>query len=56
MRPDEAMEWDLRRLLDHLKPRLTSEAYEPIEMLSAAINDRAVMKQLETLSACKAIL
>ena len=42
------MEWDLKRLLDHLKPRLTHEA------LSAAINDRAAMKHLETLPAWKA--
>jgi len=50
------MEWDLRRLLDHLKPRLTPEASELIEALSAAINDRAAMTHLETLPVWKAIL
>jgi hypothetical protein len=53
-RPDAMMEWDLRRLLDHLKPRLTPEANELLEALSAAINDRAAMKHLETLPAWKA--
>ena len=48
------MEWDLKRLLDHLKPRLTAEAYELLEALSAAINDRAAIKHLETLPAWKA--
>jgi len=49
-------EWDLRPLLDHLKPRLTPEAHELLEALSTAINDRAAIKHLETLPACKAIL
>jgi hypothetical protein len=55
-RPDAVMEWDLRRLLDHLKPRFTPEASELLESLSAAINDRAAMKHLETLPAWNAIL
>jgi len=55
LRPDVMEEWDLRRLLDHVKPRLTPEAYELLEALSAAINDRAAMKHLETLPAWHAI-
>ena len=55
-RRDAMQEWDLRRLLDHLKPRLAPEACELIEALSAAINDRAAMKHLETLPAWSAIL
>ena len=49
------MEWDLKRLLDHLKPRLTPEAHELLEAFSAAINDRAAIKHLEALPACKSI-
>ena len=56
LRPDAMMEWDLKRLLDHLKPRLTPEGYELIEALSAAINDRAAMTHLETLPAWRTIL
>jgi tetratricopeptide (TPR) repeat protein len=56
LRPDAMMEWDLRRLLDHLMPRLTPEASELLEALSAAINDRAAMKHLETLPAWIAFL
>jgi tetratricopeptide (TPR) repeat protein len=55
LRPDAMQEWDLRRLLDHLKPRLTPEASELLEALSAAINDRATIKNLETLPAWQAI-
>jgi tetratricopeptide (TPR) repeat protein len=55
-RPDAMMDWDLRRLLDHLKPRLTPEADGLLEALSAAINDRAAVNHLETLPAWKAIL
>jgi hypothetical protein len=50
------MEWNLKRLLDHLQPRLTPEAYELIEALSAAINDRSAIQHLEILPAWKAIL
>jgi Flp pilus assembly protein TadD len=56
LRPDAMQEWDLRRLLDHLKSRLTPEANELLEALSAAINDRAAMQYLEILSPWKAIL
>ena len=56
LRPDAFQEWDLKRLLDHLKPRLAPEAYELIEALSAAINDRSAMPHLETLHAWRAIL
>jgi Tfp pilus assembly protein PilF len=56
LRPDAMQEWDLKRLLDHLKPRLTPEACELIEALSAAINDRSAMERLETLPAWRAIL
>jgi hypothetical protein len=48
LRPGPAMEWNLRPLLDHLKPRLTPEACELLGALSAAINDRAAMQHLET--------
>jgi tetratricopeptide (TPR) repeat protein len=56
LRPDSTMEWDLRSLLDHLRPRFTPEGNELIEALSAAINDRAAIEHLETLPAWKAIL
>jgi hypothetical protein len=56
LRPDAMQEWDLKRLLEHLRLRLTPEAYELIEALSAAINDRSAMERLETLPAWRAIL
>ncbi len=55
LRPDAMQEWDLKRLLDHLKPRLKPEANELIEALSAANNDRSAMEHLETLPAWKEI-
>jgi tetratricopeptide (TPR) repeat protein len=55
LRPEPAMEWDLRPLLDHLKPRLASEARELTAALAEAIDDRAAMTHLETLAAWKAI-
>jgi hypothetical protein len=48
-RPDAFMEWDLKTLLEHLKPRLTVDAYELLEAIAAAINDRAAMDRLNTL-------
>ncbi len=56
MRPNAMQEWDLKLLLDHLKPRLMPEAHELLEALSAAMNDRAAMNHLETLPAWEAIL
>jgi hypothetical protein len=41
----------LARLLDHLKPRLTAEAFELLDTLSAAINDRATIGRSEELEA-----
>jgi tetratricopeptide (TPR) repeat protein len=54
LRPDAMQEWDLKRLLDHLKPCLIPKDYELLEALSAAINDRVAMKQ--TLPAWNVIL
>jgi tetratricopeptide (TPR) repeat protein len=56
LRPDAIEEWDLKRLLDHLQPRLTPEGYELLKALSAAINDRSAIQHLEILPAWKAIL
>jgi tetratricopeptide (TPR) repeat protein len=48
-RPEAIMEWDIKALLEHVRPRLTSDAYELLDAISAAINDRTAMDRLNLL-------
>ena len=48
-RPNAFMEWDLKVLLEHLKLRLPADAYELLEAIAAAMNDRAAMERLNAL-------
>ena len=46
-RPDAVMGWDLSVLLAQLKPWLTLEAYDFLQALGAAINDRNKLGDLD---------
>jgi tetratricopeptide (TPR) repeat protein len=50
-RPEAAMEWDLSKVLEHLRPSLTEEDSSLLIALSRAINDRKAMPELEALPA-----
>jgi hypothetical protein len=45
--PEAYMEWDLNKMLDHLRPRLSPEDYALLTALSHVINDRKTMSELE---------
>jgi tetratricopeptide (TPR) repeat protein len=49
-RPDAFMPWELEALLQRLRPRLAAEAYELLEGIAAAINDRTAMDRLRDVS------
>ncbi len=46
-RPEAFQEWDIERMLQHVKPRLAAHAFDFLHALAAAINDRAAMAKLE---------
>ena len=45
-RPEAFMEWEIERMLEHLRPRLPPHAFELLHTIAEVINDRAAMPKL----------